>query len=215
MSTTTNNLKLTKPESSEQYNISVFNTNMDIIDSVGENKYYPVGVILTTSNASNPSTYLGFGTWSCIYEDYDYIYLGSQNIYPEWTASAATGKTVLLGAYDNSTIGAFSLPIGDYTRKVRVTASIWTSGGNHGRVYLNSIQMVDGNTWSGNTFRQVCYSNWYSLSEIGKETTYGYSKEGINLYVQNTESGNCSIRDITVHNAFVSNDKIYKWKRTA
>lgn len=181
------------------------------------NLIYPIGSIYETTKTDNPATLFG-GTWTKVYEDYDYIYTGSHVIYDYWSSSSRVTKQALIGAYGEEIFDGVFMGLkqpNGYTKKISCSAQIRTGNENYGKVYLNGRMMCEARTWSSETFRKVVSSAMYTISEIGKETTYGYSSPGVNLYVENTSAFICEIRNITVHGYFVSNDKIYRWKRTA
>lgn len=60
-----------------------------------------------------------------------------------------------------------------------------------------------GNTWSGNTFRIPISSAIVKQSELTLETTFNYSKPGLNLKVTNSGNYIGSIFSITVHGYIV------------
>ena len=68
MATTTTNLGLTKPASSDPADITVINGNMDLIDAFAGaflNRVYPVGSIYMSTTSTSPATLFG-GTWEQI-----------------------------------------------------------------------------------------------------------------------------------------------------
>lgn len=80
MATSTTNLKLVKPDTTDLYSIDTFNNNFDTIDAAiggasvvdliaaaileNDKKKNPVGTIIMSTSSANPSTYMGFGTWA-------------------------------------------------------------------------------------------------------------------------------------------------------
>lgn len=80
MATSTTNLKLVKPDTTDLYSIDTFNSNFDTIDAAiggasvvdliaaaileNDKKKNPVGTIIMSTSSANPSTYMGFGTWA-------------------------------------------------------------------------------------------------------------------------------------------------------
>lgn len=67
MSTLTKNLKLTKPDATENYSVDTYNANWDRVDEAIQRRFeslYPVGSVYTNANnPANPHDLLGFGTW--------------------------------------------------------------------------------------------------------------------------------------------------------
>ncbi len=135
------------------------------------------------------------------YDVSDLIHVGSQELYPSFSTSAA-GTTALLGAYDYRLIeGLFvgvTIPTG-YTKGYRLTAQVQTSNGNTITVYLNNIGTNAVGTWSKATFRNIASSKIFKQSEITLETTTGYDKNGINLKVTNSQAYEANVYAITLH----------------
>lgn len=137
----------------------------------------------------------------------DTIYIGGQVIYPNLSGTGNVDKTPLLGAYYQNLIqGIFynvTIPEG-YSKKYRLTAQITTGGANYLKLYLNSTQMISGNTYSNKSFRVVYSSVFFTEDDIGTETTYNYSTEGINLYYEVTgSSATWEFWNVTIHGYLV------------
>lgn len=138
----------------------------------------------------------------------DVIYVGSQVLYDSYQMTTAT-KQAVLGSYNYDLVqGVFNginIPSA-YTRAYRITAQIHTQNNNMGSVWLNNIQSSTVNTWSNNTMRKIASTRIFKESEIELEQTYNYtSKNGTNLYCQNTGSYQANFWNITVHAYLVKN----------
>ena len=131
----------------------------------------------------------------------DVIYVGSQVLYDSYQMTTATKQTVL-GSYNYDLIqGLFNginIPSA-YVRAYRITAQMNTSNNNQASVWLNNIQSSLVNTWSNNTMRKIGSTRIFKESEIILETTYGYSRDGTNLYCQNSGNYQANFWNITVH----------------
>ena len=148
----------------------------------------------------------------------DVIYIGSQQLYDRYDFTAA-GTVSLLGAYDYRLIeGIFSgITIPDaYEKAYRLTAQITTNNSNQIGADIGGMS-CSGNTWSGNTFRIPISSRITKQSELTLETTFNYSRDGLNLKVSNSGNYNGSIFAITVHGYIVkkSSDFTAAWQKTA
>ena len=135
----------------------------------------------------------------------DLIYIGSQVLYDSYQTSAS-GKTAILGSYNYDLIqGLFSgvtIP-DDYVRAYRITAQVNTNNNNMGYVCLNNIESNQVNTWSATTMRKIASSRIFKETDITLETTFGYTKQGVNLYVGNTAAYQANFYNITVHGYLV------------
>jgi hypothetical protein len=186
---------------------------------------YPVNSIYESTNNTDPGTLFG-GTWTCIHNDYDIIYLNSQVVYDYVEQSILTNQTIdiaLQGAYTSQFYGlenGFTVPPG-YTFKYRWTASIQTDGGVNVSLKVNGVFVTgEGNTWSNTAFRKTLSGGFFVLGDDitpSPTTDIGYSDDGYIHYIHahNTVTGDVTIRvwDVTMHLYAVSNDKIYRWKR--
>lgn len=148
----------------------------------------------------------------------DVIYIGSQQLYDRYDFTAA-GTVSLLGAYDYRLIeGIFNgITIPDaYEKAYRLTAQITTNNSNQIGADIGDMS-CSGNTRSGNTFRIPISSRITKQSELTLETTFNYSKQGLNLKVTNSGNYNGSIFAITVHGYIVkkSSDFTAAWQKTA
>lgn len=131
----------------------------------------------------------------------DVIYVGSQVLYDSYQMTTAT-KQAVLGSYSYDLIqGLFTgitIPSA-YERAYRITAQMNTNNNNQASVWLNNIQSSLVNTWSNNTMRKIGSTRIFKESEIILETTYGYSRDGTNLYCQNSGNYTANFWNITVH----------------
>ena len=132
----------------------------------------------------------------------NFIYMGSQELYPSFTTSTA-GTTSLLGAYDQRLLaGIFSgitIPTG-YTRAYRITAQVQTANENTVTIYINNIATNSVGTWSGVTFRYILSSRIFKEDEVILEDVFNYtSRQGMNLKVTNSDSYLCNVYAITLH----------------
>ena len=138
----------------------------------------------------------------------DVIYVGSQVLYDSYQMTTQT-KQAVLGSYNYDLIqGLFNgitIPTA-YTRAYRVTAQIHTQNSNLGSVWLNNIQSSTVNTWSNTSMRKIASTRVFKESEIVLEPTYNYtSKNGTNLYCDNSASYQANFYNITVHAYLVKN----------
>lgn len=134
----------------------------------------------------------------------DVIYIGSQQLYDQYDFTAA-GTVPLLGAYDYRLIeGIFNgITIPDaYEKAYRLTAQITTQNENTVGASISELS-CSGGTWSGTTFRIPISSGIVKQSDLTLETTFNYSRNGLNLKVTNSGNYNCSIFNITVHGYIV------------
>lgn len=135
----------------------------------------------------------------------DVIYIGSQQLYDRYDFTATAGTVTLLGAYDYRLIegifNGFTIPDA-YEKAYRLTAQITTNNSNQLGASISEMT-CSGNTWSGTTFRIPISSGIVKQSDLTLETTYNYSRDGLNLKVTNSDSYNGSIFAITVHGYIV------------
>lgn len=203
---------------------------MDKVFAVEENAAflgaYPIDSTYTSTDSTNPMYKFG-GSWTLLYNDYDIKYVGNQVLYSGTNGSGTVAKTNLLGAYNYQLIdGLFYIPSGSssasiptpngYHRAYRLFFQGYTGGGAQITMYLNNIATTSLTTWSGSSYRKISSTDFFQESDIILETTMGYSNNGINLkYEVGGTSSNWAIYDVVICGYFVSDDKIYTWKRTA
>lgn len=148
----------------------------------------------------------------------DVIYIGSQQLYDRYDFTAA-GTVTLLGAYDYRLIeGIFNgITIPDaYEKAYRLTAQITTQNDNTVGASISEMS-CSGSTWSGNTFRIPISSRITKQSELTLETTFNYSRNGLNLKVTNSGNYIGSIFSITVHGYIVkkTSDFSATWQKVS
>lgn len=132
----------------------------------------------------------------------DIIYIGSQVLLDSGYLDTI-GYQGVLGAYGYKLIdgifGGVSIPQG-YTRAYRVSAQVSTNNSNYAKVKLNNIESNGACSWSGQTMRALISTNIFKESEIVLEPTYSYTaKDGTNLYIGNTASGQAYFYNVTLH----------------
>lgn len=132
----------------------------------------------------------------------DIIYVGSQVLLDSGYLDTI-GYQGVLGAYGYKLIdgifGGVSIPQG-YTRAYRVSAQVSTNNSNYAKVKLNNIESNGACSWSGQTMRALISTNIFKESEIVLEPTYAYTaKDGTNLYIGNTASGQAYFYNVTLH----------------
>lgn len=189
--------------------------------------YYPVGSIYESTSSTNPTNYFG-GTWECIYNDYDYIHLGSQVVHPgvqdQSLGGGGSTTIVLQGAYASQFQAlqtGVNCPPG-YSYKYRWTAEVTTNGNLQCVLRVNGVNVTDQvGTWSNTQFRQTMAGGFYKLgTDIKARSTsdIGYGTDGYvySLYAINNSGYTqaFSVWDVMAHLFAVSNNKIYKWRRT-
>ena len=141
------------------------------------------------------------GVWSENFPMDDVIYLGSQVLYDNYTMSSS-GKTAILGSYDYNLVDGLFTGItipSAYEKAYRITAQMHTQNNNQASIYLNNFQSNLINTWSNTTMRKIGSTRIFKESEIILETTYGYSRNGTNLYCSNSGNYTANFWNITVH----------------
>lgn len=134
----------------------------------------------------------------------DVIYIGSQQLYDRYDFTTS-GTVTLLGAYDYRLIegifNGFTIPDA-YEKAYRITAQVTTNNGNTVGASISELS-CSGGTWSGTTFRIPISSAIVKQSELTLETTFNYSRNGLNLKVTNSGNYNGSIFNITLHGYIV------------
>lgn len=148
----------------------------------------------------------------------DVIYIGSQQLYDRYDFTAA-GTVTLLGAYDYRLIegifNGFTIPDA-YEKAYKITAQVTTNNENTVGASISELS-CSGGTWSGTTFRIPISSRITKQSELTLETTFNYSRQGLNLKVTNSGNYNGSIFAITVHGYIVkkTSDFSATWQKVA
>ena len=134
----------------------------------------------------------------------DVIYIGSQQLYDQYDFTAA-GTVTLLGAYDYRLIegifNGFTIPDA-YEKAYKITAQVTTQNENTVGASISELS-CSGGTWSGTTFRIPISSGIVKQSDLTLETTFNYSRNGLNLKVTNSGNYNGSIFNITLHGYIV------------
>lgn len=134
----------------------------------------------------------------------DVIYIGSQQLYDQYDFTAA-GTVTLLGAYDYRLIegifNGFTIPDA-YEKAYKITAQVTTQNENTVGASISELS-CSGGTWSGTTFRILISSGIVKQSDLTLETTFNYSRNGLNLKVTNSGNYNASIFNITIHGYIV------------
>ena len=114
----------------------------------------------------------------------------------------SAGKNAVLGSYNYDLIqGLFTgitIPSA-YERAYRVTAQMHTQNNNQASIWLNNFQSSLINTWSNTSMRKIGSTRIFKESEIELETTFGYTKQGTNLYCSNSGNYQANFWNITVH----------------
>lgn len=138
----------------------------------------------------------------------DRIYIGSQSIY-DYYETNTQGETVVATAYDYRLIeGVFSginIP-SNYEKAYKITFQYTTANSNGVKVKLNNILSNNCNTWSQDKFRSLGGTRLFKQSELTLEQCSGYSRNGLNLYISNSEAYTAKLWNITVHGYLVNKD---------
>lgn len=138
----------------------------------------------------------------------DKIYIGSQSIY-DYYETNTQGETVVATAYDYRLIeGVFSginIP-SNYEKAYKITFQYTTANSNGVKVKLNNLVSNNCNTWSQDKFRSLGGTRLFKQSELTLEQCSGYSRNGLNLYISNSEAYTAKLWNITVHGYLVNKD---------
>lgn len=136
----------------------------------------------------------------------DKIYIGSQVLYDHYTTSAA-GESVVATAYDyrliENVFAGIAIP-DNYEKAYKITFQAQTQNENQVIVKLNNISSNAVNTWSNTTFRTIGGTRLFKQSELTLQTASGYSRNGLNLSVQNTAAYTANVYAITIHGYLVN-----------
>lgn len=140
----------------------------------------------------------------------DLKYIGSQTLYDSYSTSSQ-GSFVVATSYEYRLIqtlfSSITVPDG-YERAYRITAQVTTANSNLGSVKLNNIQSNAVNTWSNNIMRVLCSTPIFKESDIVLETSYGYTKQGVNLYCINSGPYQVNFYNLTVHGYLVKTSTV-------
>ena len=138
----------------------------------------------------------------------DKVYIGSQSIY-DYYETNTQGESVVACAYDyrliENVFAGIAIP-SNYERAYKITFQYTTQNENQVTVRLNNISSNRCNTWSNDKFRSIGGTRLFKESELTLETTSGYSRNGLNLYVNNGAAYTAKIWSITVHGYLVNKD---------
>ena len=138
----------------------------------------------------------------------DKIYIGSQVLYDYFTTDAA-GETIVATAYDyrliQNVFAGVAIP-DNYERAYKITFQGQTANENTITVKLNNIDSNALNTWSNTTFRTIGGTRIFKETELTLETASGYSRNGLNLSVENSAAYTANVYNITVHGYLVNKD---------
>jgi hypothetical protein len=136
----------------------------------------------------------------------DKIYIGSQVLYDYYTTDTA-GESVVACAYDyrliENVFAGIAIP-DNYEKAYKITFQAQTQNENQVIVKLNNISSNAVNTWSNTTFRTIGGTRLFKQSELTLQTTSGYSRNGLNLSVQNTAAYTANVYAITIHGYLVN-----------
>lgn len=116
---------------------------------------FPVGYVLITSNANDPATYLGYGTWEA--RGVGRTIVGVDPSDPDFDAP---GK---MGGAKAVTITTAQLPAHDHPQSIRNTGTAGTAGTQGGSTVNNAVAGVTGTRGSG---QPVSLMNPYETAYI-------------------------------------------------
>ena len=138
----------------------------------------------------------------------DKIYIGSQVLYDYYTTDTA-GESVVATAYNYRLIenifAGVEIP-DNYERAYKITFQGQTQNENTITVKLNNISTNALNTWSNTVFRTIGGTRLFKESELTLEQCSGYSRNGLNLKVNNSAAYTANVYNITVHGYLVNKD---------
>jgi hypothetical protein len=187
------------------------------------NTYMPIGTILETSDSSWSPNSRQMGTWQLVESGEICEHVGSQVLYPGINSGGQVGKTNLSCCYHDMLFEQLytTTTKPGYHVEFRLSFIATTAGDRNIEVFLNTLRVLQGGTYSHANYRICFLSNRFKLSDIKKETTTGYSTEGINLDYLTTQTTNASnggawaFYDICIHAYLVSDEPVYRWKRVS